>query len=353
MKLMYNVSSGPAVYPKVVLEKIAQGVLQYNGHNISSLEMGHRSSLFSEVRNELVSLTKQILEIPDDFTILYLQGGGRLHFAQIPMNFLGESEKAQFIDTGYWSNKAAEYTSAYGKTEILDSSKVENYNHIPAPDTSQLDGKYLQYCSNNTIFGTQFHDWPRANIPAVIDMSSDIFSRRVDWSCVDLALACAQKNFGPAGLSLLVIKNDFLAKAKNDLPSVLSYENLATKNSNYNTPPIFNMCASLEMLKWMKGTGGIEKLERQTKERASFLYHAIDKSDWVVNNISAGDRSLMNIVFNAKDEVIAKKLSQQFTTANIFGFKGHKARGGFRIGNYIAQSHEAIEAVAKIISSRT
>jgi phosphoserine aminotransferase len=346
---MYNVASGPSVYPKVILEKIAKGILNYQGKEISSLELGHRSALFAEVRDQLISLTKEILEVPDDFSVLYLQGGGRLHFAQIPMNFLSENETAQFIDTGYWTSKAAEYAANYGKVEVIESSKQENYCHLTSAETSKLKGKYMQYCSNNTIYGTQFHDLPMANIPAVADMSSDIFSRTIDWSRVDLVLACAQKNFGPAGLSLLIVRNNFLATAKSDLPAVFSYKNLAAKNSNYNTPPIFNMCASLEMLKWIKENGGIEALEKRVEERASILYRAINQSDLVANTIPPEERSFMNIVFDAKDKVINEKLGHQFMAANIIGFKGHKARGGFRIGNYIGQSEEAIRAVASFL----
>lgn len=348
--LMFNVASGPAVYPKVVLEKIAQGVLNFKGENISTLEIGHRSDLFIEIRDELIKLTRELLQVPQDYSILYLQGGGRLHFAQIPMNFLSENETAQFIDTGYWSNKAAEYSQAYGKVELIASSKDVDYRRIPQVDVTSLSGKYLQYCANNTIRGTQFHELPKANIPVVVDMSSDIFSRSLDWSCIDVMLVCAQKNFGPAGLSLLVIKDDFLAQAKNDIPAIFDYKNLATKNSNYNTPPIFQICASLEMLKWIKEKGGIAVLEKETKQRAALLYNAIDKSELVSNHVLPEHRSVMNIVFDAVNKEVAEALKVKFAEANISGIKGHKSRGGFRVGNYIGQSLEAIEAVVKIIS---
>lgn len=346
---MHNVASGPSVYPKTVLEKIAQGVLNFNSKEISSLEIGHRSDLFVAVRDELVALTKELLRVPDDYSILYLQGGGRLHFAQIPMNFLRKDQKVQFIDTGYWSKKAAEYAASYGKVEILDSAQKGAYKTAPGVNLNKLDGSYLQYCANNTIYGTQIHELPETNIPVVVDMSSDIFSRVFDWEQVDVMLACAQKNFGPAGISLIIIKNDFLAKANDDLPAVFSYKNQAAKNSNYNTPPIFNMCASLEMLKWIKNKGGLKVLEKETKARAALLYNAIDKSDLVKNDILSENRSVMNIVFDAIDKNKAEDLLARFTAANIAGINGHKARGGFRVGNYIGQSIEAIEAVVAVI----
>lgn len=350
MKLMHNVASGPSVYPQVVLEKIATGVLNFDGKNISSLEIGHRSEIFTTVRNELVRLTKELLQVPDDYSILYLQGGGRLHFAQIPMNFLSKDKKVQFIDTGYWSIKAAEYARIYGDVELIASSELANYNNIPKVDTNNLDGDYLQYCTNNTIHGTQFLDLPAANIPVVVDMSSDIFSRPFSWDNVDVMLACAQKNFGPAGLSLIIVNNRFLATASQDMPAVFSYKNLAVKNSNYNTPPIFQMCACLEMLKWIKEKGGITILEHETKERAQLLYTAIDKSDLVSNDILPRYRSIMNIVFDASDKKFEEVLFAKFEAANINGIKGHKARGGFRVGNYIGQSKEAIQAVVDIIT---
>jgi len=233
--------------------------------------------------------------------------------------------------------------------EMVATSKKEHYSSIPSPDVKNLDGRYLQYCANNTIRGTQFHQLPKSNIPTVVDNSSDIFSRSIDWDRVDVMLACAQKNFGPAGLSLVIIKNDFLETAKSDLPAVFCYKNLAAKNSNYNTPPIFQMCASLEMLKWIKDKGGIPVLEKETKERAALLYTAIDKSELVYNSILAEHRSTMNIVFDAKDETVAVELTKRFADAGIIGIKGHKARGGFRVGNYIAQGAEAIEAVTRFL----
>lgn len=346
---MYNVASGPSVYPESVLKRIAQGIVNYKGKDISTLEIGHRSETFFEILDELITLSKKILQVPDDFSILYLQGGGRLHFAQIPMNFLGPEEKSQFIDTGYWSNKAVEYSQYYGQTEVLASSSAEAIQGIPKVVTSNLDGRYLQYCSNNTIQGTQFHVLPSANIPVVVDMSSDIFSRPIDFSKVDLVLACAQKNFGPAGMSLIIIKNDFLATAKKEIPAIFNYKNLAAKNSNYNTPPIFQLCASLEMLHWIEEKGGIEVLEKETSERAALLYDAIDKSDLVRNHIQTEHRSKMNIVFDAESDSVSDILTRKFALANISGIKGHKARGGYRVGNYIGQSLEAIRTITEII----
>ncbi len=347
---MYNVASGPAVYPKVVLERIAKGVISYRGEELSTLEIGHRSELFYAIRDELISLTREILQIPDDFSVLYLQGGGRLHFAQIAMNFLRSGDKMQYVDTGYWSNKAAEYAQFYGTVEMVVSSKGNNYNSIPSI-TKELDGKYLQYCANNTIRGTQFHSLLKSNIPTVVDMSSDIFSKPIDFNRVDLVMACAQKNFGPAGLSLLIIKNDFLSLADKEVPAIFSYKNLSAKKSNYSTPPIFQMCASLEMLHWIKEKGGLTVLEKETKERAHALYKAIDQSELVSNVILPEYRSTMNIVFDATTEHIASELTKRFQHAKVTGIKGHKARGGFRVGNYIGQVQETINIVIDLLAS--
>lgn len=345
--IKHNVASGPAVYPLEVLEKISKGVLEYESNEISILEITHRSELFFAIRDELISLTKEFLNVPDDFSLLYLQGGGRQHLAQIPMNFLSKNEKALFIDSGYWSSKAIEYTKFYGEAEIISSSKNGNYNSIPEQSFSELDGKYLQYCANNTIYGTQFQELPKANIPVVVDMSSEIFSRSIDFKKVDLVMACAQKNIGPAGLSLLIIKNSFLENANDNVPAIFNYKNLANKNSNYNTPPIFQICASLEMLRWMKAKGGVSFFETETKRRAELLYKAIDKSELVQNNISVKDRSIMNIVFDAIDIKSEQKIVEVFANANIKNIKGHKARGGFRVANYLGQSLETIELIAQ------
>ena len=197
---MHNVASGPAVYPPTVLKKISSGVLDYEGSGYSILEIGHRSELFYAIRDELNALTKELLSVPDDYTILYLQGGGRLHLAQIPMNFLQAGKKAQFINSGYWSNTAIEYARGYGDGAVLTTSQDSNYNFIPEVETKNLSGEYLQYCANNTIYGTQFHELPQSNIPVIADMSSDIFSRALDWSRLEMVMACAQKNIGPSHL---------------------------------------------------------------------------------------------------------------------------------------------------------
>jgi phosphoserine aminotransferase len=345
MKKMYNVASGPSVYPKVVLDRIAQGVLSIQGKEISTLELGHRSQLFVDILDELIARTKELLQVPEDFSILYVQGGARLHFAQIPMNFLAKHEKVQFIDTGYWSKNAAEYAKYYGEAEILISSEHSNYDHIPSIDVHGLDGKYVQYCANNTIYGTQFHQAIQANIPVVADMSSDIFTKEIDFENIGIVMACAQKNFGPAGMTVLIIKNDFLMQAREDIPAIFSYKNLANKNSNYNTPPIFQICAALEMLRWIKEKGGVSTLAKEVNERAATLYAAIDKSTLVRNNILAAHRSNTNIVFDAVSDTALEELKRRFAKANISGIKGHKARGGFRVGNYIAQEQQAIDAV--------
>ncbi len=350
-KKKYNVASGPSVYPPAVLDKIAKGVIAYEGTEFSILEIGHRTDLFLEILDKVISLTKELLAVPDDFKILFLQGGGRMHFAQIPMNFLHARGKVQIIDTGYWSMKAAEYAKAYGAAEIIASSRDTNYTSIPALEINKLDGSYLQYCSNNTIQGTQFTAFPKVDIPTVVDMSSDIFSRKIDFDSVELVMACAQKNFGPAGLSMLLIKEHFLNTAKDTIPAVFSYKNLANKNSNYNTPPIFQICASLKMLEWIKEKGGVDFLSKETNVRAQRLYHGIDQNKNIENIILPEHRSSTNIVFDAKNKGVEQQLINDFVRENISGFKGHKARGGFRIGNYIAQSDETIDAVLKVLNA--
>lgn len=347
--IKHNVASGPAVYPKEVLEKISKGIVEYENSTVSILEITHRSELFFAIRDELISLTKELLNVPDEFSVMYLQGGGRQHLAQIPMNFLSPNETVQFIDSGYWSSKAIEYTKKYGEVEVITSSKNENYLSIPKCALENLNGKYLQYCSNNTIYGTQFAAFPKSNIPAVVDMSSEIFSRKIDFENVELIMACAQKNIGPAGLSLLIVKNDFLAIANQELPAVFSYSNQAAKNSNYNTPPVFQICASLEMLRWVKAKGGVDFFEADTNQRANFLYNAIDKSELVENNIAAKDRSVMNIVFDAVNKKSEQVLNEKFANAQIKSIGGHKARGGFRVSNYLAQSQETIELIGSLL----
>lgn len=344
---MYNVNSGPSVFPKSVLEKLSKGILHYGKKEISILEITHRSDFFLEIINAIEQLTRTLLHIPPNYSILYLQGGGRLHLAQWPMNFL--KNKALYIDSGYWAKIASSYAKQYADVENIfcDIHNGEKFFTDLEKVSAHFD--YVFYCANNTIEGTQFQNWVEHKLPKVVDMSSEIFSRTIDWTKVDALIACAQKNIGPAGLSLIVIKNDFFELEQKKLPAVFSYKNLAEKKFNYTTPPIFGIVACYEMLQWIFTQGGVDVLGKKSAERAKKLYDVIDSSELVSNHIPLHWRSNMNLIFEAGNTKIEKELDAKFSKALIQGIRAHASAKGFRVGNYLAQSEEAINAVIECL----
>ena len=332
-----NFNSGPSMLPLEVLQHAVEGILNINNEGISVAEISHRSKLFKNILEEFIALIKELANVHYSHEVLVMQGGARLQFAQIPMNFLSKEQTAAFIDTGYWANIAIEYAKYYGNTKIIASSKKDDYLSIPKEIFAEKELNYLQITSNNTIYGSQFKTLPNVDIPMVIDMSSDIFSIQRNFDKIDFAFACAQKNIGPSGMSIAIIKKDFLQKANKNIPPVFSFQNLVNHLSNYATPPVVNVYISLLNMRWLKAQGGVMEIENKNHEKAKILYDEIDRNSLFENKISTDNRSTMNVCFFAKDENIENKFLVFCNEQNIVGIKGHKAVGGLRASIYNAQ----------------
>lgn len=335
--MLINFDAGPAALPKEVLQQASEAILNYNNNGLSILEIPHRGKLFEALLTEANALVKELLELRDDYDVLWLQGGGRLQFSMVPMNFLSDNDTAGYIESGHWAEEALKNARLYGHTLILGSSKAEQYTYIPAWNAIPEDLAYLHLTSNNTIYGTQFFSFPETEVPLVADMSSELFSRKLDYKKFDLIYAVAQKNIGPAGVTLVVVRKSLLEQQKRKLPEILSYRDVAAHNSVLNTPPVFAIYCSLLTLRWIKNTGMAE-MERRNQEKATLLYDAIDNSNLFYGVARKEHRSLMNVCFRAQEEKHTQAFLDFARERNITGIKGHRSVGGFRASLYNAIS---------------
>jgi phosphoserine aminotransferase len=343
-----NFGAGPAALPPEVMQQAAEAVLNYNGTGLSILEIPHRGKFFAAILEESKALVKELCALSDDHEILWMHGGGRLQFCMIPGNFLGENETAGYIDSGAWASEAIDYAKQYGKVEVLASSKADNYNHLPDwPANIPQQLAYLHFTTNNTIYGTQWKDIPPCPVPLIADMSSDIFSRKIDYTCYAVFYAVAQKNLGAAGNTLVALRKDMLSQIKRKLPPMLDYAAHANKNSLLNTPPVFAVYVSLLMLRWIKGKD-IATIEKENIAKAKLLYDEIDRNSLFTPIVKKEDRSMMNVCFTA-----AKEQEQGFIdfceANNITGVKGHRSTGGFRVSLYNAITLQAVEKLVAVM----
>ena len=345
----YNFSSGPAVLPMAVLQQSAAGIQELAHQGVSIAEISHRDHLFIDILEEILAIFHELLQLSDEHEVIILQGGARLQFAQIPMNFLLKDETAGFVDSGYWAHKAMEYAHYFGQTRLVGSSASDSYHSLPVLDNDTHDLKYIQLTSNNTIYGTQYRQLPRVKRPLIVDMSSDILSIQRDFSQIDLAFACAQKNIGPAGLSVVIVKKSFLEKATQQVPPVFSYKNLAAKRSNYATPPVVNVYMSLLNLRWLKKQGGVAEIAKINDEKASLLYTEIDRNPLLYCPVQPSDRSRMNVCFKAINRETENKFLQFCADRDIVGIKGHAAAGAMRASIYNAQSLENVQYLISVM----
>jgi phosphoserine aminotransferase len=344
---VYNFSAGPAILPQSVLKQASEAVLNYNGTNLSVLEVSHRGKDFVATMDKAVALVKELFNLSDEYEVVFLTGGASSQFFMIPMNILEEGQKVGYLDTGTWSTKAIKEAKGFGETLVLASSKGENYNHIPKNYDVPTDLRYLHLTSNNTIFGTQIQDFPDTKIRLVCDMSSDIFSRRVAVEKFDVIYAGAQKNMGPAGTTLVIIKKDILGKVKRHIPTMLNYQTHIDKGSMFNTPPVFPIFVSMLTLQWVKDNGGLEGMEVRNKEKADALYAEIDRNPLFTGHAAIEDRSLMNVTFNITDPTKEDDFVKFCAARNISGIKGHRSVGGFRASIYNAMDMEGISVLIK------
>jgi phosphoserine aminotransferase len=350
MKRLTNFNAGPAVLPGEVLQQAAQAVIEYAGTGLSILELPHRSREFKEIIEESKGLVKELCGLNNDYEVIWLQGGGRMQFCMVPMNFLSAGASAGYIDSGKWAANAARYAAYYGNAQVLASSVQCNYNRLPDwPASIDPSLSYIHFTTNNTIYGTQWHSIPDVSVPLVADMSSDIFSRRQDYAKCAMFYAVAQKNIGAAGNTLVVVRKDMLARIKNTLPPMLDFRAHVQENSILNTANVFGIYVSLLMLRWTKAQG-IDAIERNNAEKAALLYQAIDNSSIFRPFVTVPEhRSMMNVCFNAISPEAEKGLLSLCAENGITGIKGHRSAGGFRVSLYNAVTLKDVEQLVAVI----
>ncbi len=346
----HNYSAGPCILPQEVFEKSAQAVLNFNNSGLSILEISHRSKDFVAVMDEARALALELLGLQGKgYQALFLQGGASMEFLRVPYNLLKENGKASYLDTGTWASGAIKEAKAFGETVVVASSKAENYTHIPKNYEVPADADYFHCTSNNTIFGTQMKEFPNVNIPVVCDMSSDIFSRQLDFSKFDLIYAGAQKNMGPAGVTLVVVKEEILGKTGRTIPSILDYEKHIKAESMYNTPAVFAVYTSLLTMQWLKNQGGIPAIEKVNDAKAKLLYTEIDRNPLFKGTAIAEDRSNMNATFLLNDESHAAAFDKMWKEAGISGLPGHRSVGGYRASMYNALPLESVQVLVDVM----
>ncbi len=334
--MVHNFNAGPSILPKEVFEEASKAVLNYNDTGLSILEIGHRTPLFQEVMDEARALVKELMSLDDDHEVLFLHGGASTQFMQVPMNLLDEKDTAAFTDTGVWSTKAIKEAKLFGKVEVVCSSKESNFTYIPKDFAVPNDAKYLHITTNNTIYGTQWQRIPKTSNTLVADMSSDIFSRVLDFNSFGLIYAGAQKNMGPAGVNLVVVNKNILGKVKRAIPTIMDYRNHIKEGSMLNTPPVFAVYVSMLTLRWLKAQGGVAAIEKRNNEKAAVLYDAIDEIPLFTGTVIKEDRSKMNACFVMNDPSLEEPFLRFTKERGIVGIKGHRLVGGFRASLYNA-----------------
>lgn len=346
----HNFSAGPCILPQEVFEKSAQAILNFNNSGLSILEISHRSSDFIAVIEEARKLVLELLNLKDKgYQALFLHGGASMEFLMVPYNLMKVNGNAAYLDTGTWAHNAIFEAQNFGETTIVASSRAENYSYIPTEYLIPTNIDYFHCTSNNTIFGTQMKEFPKGNFPLVCDMSSDIFSRQLDFSQFDLIYAGAQKNLGPAGVTLVLVKEEILGKTGRKIPNILNYQQHIAKESMYNTPPVFSIYASLLTLQWLKKSGGIEAIERLNNQKAALLYAEIDRNPLFTGTSNPNDRSVMNACFKLNNQEHSEVFDILWKKAGISGLEGHRSVGGYRASMYNALPIESVEVLVDVM----
>ena len=344
----HNYYAGPAALPLEALEAAREELLDFQGSGVSVMETSHRSKEYDHVHNETIAMIKELMGLGDKYKVLFLQGGASMQFAMVPMNLLGEGQSADYILTGSWSQKAIKEAKIIGNARVAATTEVDGvFRSIPKQQDLELDPNavYCHITSNNTIFGTQWRAFPdTGSVPLVADMSSDILSRRFDPSPFGIIYAGAQKNLGPSGLAVVIIREDMLKRTKKGLPTLLSYNTHADNNSLFNTPPSFTIYMVNKVLHWLKGRGGVEAMEKENTAKAELIYSTIDNSNgFYKNTIASEDRSQMNVVFRLTSEDLEKKFVADGLEAGFVGIKGHRSIGGIRASIYNSNTLDSVQ----------
>lgn len=345
----FNFSAGPAILPREVMHEASEAVLNFNHSGLSLIEMSHRSKDFVAVMEEARSLVKELLHAGDDFEVLFLGGGASLQFSMVPMNLLDNDKKAAYIDTGTWASKAIKDARIYGHIDVVASSKDKNYSYIPKDLSISPEYSYLHFTSNNTIYGTQYKSFPEAGVPLVSDMSSDIFSRTFDINRFDLIYAGAQKNMGPAGATLVVVRKSAIGKVSRQLPSMLDYQNHVQGESMFNTPPVFPVYVSMLTMRWVKNQGGVAAMQKKNEHKAGLLWSEIDRNPLFYSPTHVEDRSDMNVCFLTRNSELESEFLALTKQAGCSGLAGHRSVGGFRASIYNAMPLEGVQVLVDLM----
>ncbi|MFC7523330.1 3-phosphoserine/phosphohydroxythreonine transaminase [Parapedobacter sp. GCM10030251] len=343
--MKHNFGAGPCILPQEVFQEASQAVLNFNDTGLSILEISHRSKEFEAVMAETERLVRELLSVPQGYSILFLQGGASTQFAMVPMNLLPNGGKAAYLDTGTWASKAIKEAKKIGDVAVIASSADANYTYVPKNYEVPADAAYFHYTSNNTIFGTEVFETPQSSIPLVSDMSSDILSRKINVADYGLIYAGAQKNMGPAGATLVIVKDELLGKTGRTLPTIFDYQPHIAAGSMYNTPPVFSIYVSMLNLRWLKNKGGVEVIEQENIIKARTLYDEIDRNPLFKGTAVQEDRSRMNVTFVTEQKAHEAAFLELAKERGLIGLKGHRSVGGFRASIYNALSISGVNAL--------
>lgn len=346
---VHNFNSGPSILPQPVLEQAAKAIHDFNGTGLSILEIGHRTSHFQSVLDSAIGSVKRLMQLDDQYEVLFLHGGATTQFMQVPMNLLDQDETAAYCDNGIWGNKAYKEAALFGNAVLASSSADRSHTYIPKDLNIPANAKYLHITTNNTVEGTQWHDYPNVDIPLIGDMSSDIFSRDVDFKKFSLIYAGAQKNMGAAGVNMLVIKKDILGKIQRKIPTIMNYQKHIEAGSLMNTPPVFAVYVSMLTLQWIEQEGGLAEMGKRSQERADLLYNTIDSLPLFQAKVAKEDRSQMNAVFFIEDESLQNLFLDQCKQAGFVGVKGYRTVGGIRVSMYNALPRNSVKAMTDLM----
>ncbi len=353
MARVYNFSAGPSVLPEKVLKIAADEMLDYKGSGQSVMEMSHRSKVYDGIIKEAESLLREVMNIPDNYKVLFLQGGAWSQFAMVPLNLMNKNKKADFVITGQWADKAQKEASKYGEAHIVASSKDKTYNYIPKldPSTFSKDADYFHICMNNTIYGTCYHELPdTGDVPLVADISSCICSEPIDVSKFGLLFAGAQKNLAPAGLTIVIVREDLIGNAMDFTPTMFNYQTHADAGSMFNTPPCYTIYMAKLVLEWIKNDiGGLEKMKERNIKKASILYDFLDSSKMFRGTVVKEDRSLMNVPFVTDSDELNAKFLKEAEELGFINLKGHRSVGGMRASIYNAMPIEGVEKLVEFM----
>lgn len=352
MARVYNFSAGPSMLPESVLKQAAEEMLDYQGCGQSVLEMSHRSKVFDKIIKDAEADLREIMNIPDNYKVLFVQGGGSTQFAMIPLNLMNKSKKADFVITGQWANKAYQEAARYGEAKVIASSKDKTFSYIPKLNPADFtpDADYFYICLNNTIYGTKWNELPETgDVPLVADISSNILSEPIDVSKFGLLFAGAQKNVSGAGLTIVIVREDLIGNAMDITPTMLNYQIHADADSLYNTPPCYAIYIAGLVFKWIKENGGLEAMKAANEKKAKLLYDFLDNSKLFKGTVAAEDRSLMNVPFVTGDADLDAKFVKESTAAGLVNLKGHRSVGGMRASIYNAMPYEGVVALVEFM----